>query len=192
MAIEERKDDGENEEDTNGKENEQQETKNKEHEDGVGAIGNENKNIQEEEEDAKPKAKVMKNNSGRDNAVASTLPFPKSFYDPISERLMLDPVVHPNGISYEKKDVMERQPSTTTYYTNRALKAYIDREVDRIESAGSMRGKLLEITDSIRTNFQKLLETSAIPSSEFKPLPGTQQNKSFFFFEIPLILLLQW
>lgn len=85
---------------------------------------------------------------------------------------MIDPVVAPSGMSYEKNDAVQREPNTI-YYTNRALKAYIEHEVDRTESAGSVRGKLLEITDSIRTNFQKLLENSAIPSSEFKPLPGT-------------------
>ena len=169
MTVAETKDDGERQEETNDEENPPDETKTDEPEIAVEA---------KEDETGASKPKQTKNTSGRGSGV-STRPFPKSFYDPVTQKLMLDPVVAPDGISHEKKDTT----SDVRYYPNRALKAYIEHEVDRTESAGSMRGKFLEISESIRTGFQKLLEQSAIPSSEFKPLPGMYTNeRSFVFF----------
>ena len=153
-------DDGERQEEPNDEENPPNETKTDEPEVAVEAK-------EEEKEASKPK--LGNHSSGRGSGV-STPPFPKSFYDPITQKLMLDPVVAPDGISYEKKDATT--DAGVIHYPNRALKAYIEHEVDRVESVGSVRGKLLEISDSIRTGFQKLLEQSAIPSSEFKPLHG--------------------
>lgn len=95
-------------------------------------------------------------------------PLPKSFYDPTTHKVMTDPVVAPSGISYERNDDLEE---ISSYYPNRAMKAYIDREIERLQNAGSMRGKFIQINESLRSGFQKLLDQSAIPSPEYRPLP---------------------
>ena len=98
--------------------------------------------------------------------------YPKAFYDPITNQIMKEPVVHPNGDSYERTVALEKVDSTLVYYRNRALKSYIEQEVERIEAAGSVRGTLLKWNESMRTGWQKLLEKSALPSGEYRPLPG--------------------
>lgn len=101
----------------------------------------------------------------------TTSPFPISFYCSITGKLMVDPVVHPNGDSYERSAIME-QDSTLLYYPNRALKAYIEQGLERFQRTGSMRGLLQNWNDSMRSGWQKLLDKSALPSGEYRPLPG--------------------
>lgn len=97
-------------------------------------------------------------------------PFPKAFYDPNTKTIMLNPMVHPNGTSYEKNEDLN------VGYPNRALQDYIEQELDRF---GDERPALLQLEQNIRNGWQKLLEKSALPTGEQRPLPGT--STSFHF-----------
>ena len=172
MTAEERKDEDEEEDRQQGDNDEENPAETPTNEPASKVEAKKVEETTQPEEDSKPAAaKTKRNSSGRQSSTRS-LEFPKSFYDPLTLKVMMDPVVAPNGLSYEQKDALERSPNAT-YYQNRALKAYIEHEVERARNAGSMRGKLLQINESLRTGFQKLLEQSAIPSPEFKALPGT-------------------
>jgi len=58
--------------------------------------------------------------------------FPDAFYCPITGELMKDPVVHPDGTSFERGSVVASNGDTdggVLYYPNRALQAIIQNEV---------------------------------------------------------------
>jgi hypothetical protein len=97
--------------------------------------------------------------------------FPDPFYCPITEQLLDDPVVIPDGDSYERSAIPARGdvPSDNQLYSNRALKSIIDEAVQL--SGGSMRAGLKRFDRSVRSNFQQLWEKSALPSPEYRPLP---------------------
>ena len=56
--------------------------------------------------------------------------FPDAFYDPNTNELMKDPVVIPNGDSYERSNIIEQRgddiESECNLYPNRALLAFIN------------------------------------------------------------------
>lgn len=110
-----------------------------------------------------------------DNMEEFTVPY--AFYCPITKKIMEDPVVHPSGDSFEKVAAIEREASgdkkleLVTFYPNRAVKAYIDSEMERLEEAGSMRGTLRKIDTSIRTGWDKIVDKTGMPLGEFRPLP---------------------
>ena len=100
--------------------------------------------------------------------------FPKACICPITNEVMQDPVVHPtDGNSYEKTAIIGRDGDELKYYPNRALKAYIDWKREQYEEAtdGSLRGAFKRIDTSIRSGWQQILEKSALPSGEYRPLP---------------------
>jgi len=83
----------------------------------------------------------------QDPAEESKREFPDPFYDPKDPtKLLSDPVVHPDGESYEKLTV---ENDSVEYYPNRALKAIIEREVEL--ASGSFRGRVMKLTESIRS-----------------------------------------
>lgn len=99
--------------------------------------------------------------------------FPSAFYCPITKKVMVDPVVHPSGDSYEKEAIMNRQgeDSLSTFYPNRALKAAINHELERSEEEGSMRGTIRTLDNNLRSGWDKLVEAAALPFGESRPLP---------------------
>jgi hypothetical protein len=123
----------------------------------------------DEDEEAKieaPSAKEgeTKDDDGRD--------FPNAFYCPITKEVMTDPVVLPDGDSYEKSAILARgDVPSNKLYPNRALQAIIEETVDM--SGESMRAGLKRFQLSMRKSFSQLLEKSAIPSMEYRDLPDS-------------------
>jgi hypothetical protein len=95
--------------------------------------------------------------------------FPNVFYCAITKELMKDPVVAPDGDSYEKSAI-EKSPRfpSEKLYPNRALQAIIEETVDM--SGESMRAGLMRVQRSMRKSFSQLLDKSAIPTMEYRPL----------------------
>jgi hypothetical protein len=113
-------------------------------------------------------------NAGNSNAEKE---FPDALYCPLTKQIMKDPVVDPDGDSFERSAVTARdqrdQITGLIYYPNRALKAIIDEEVQRREEEGSIRGGLRRFEKSLRSGFEMLVERSPIPSGEYRPLPDS-------------------
>jgi hypothetical protein len=97
-------------------------------------------------------------------------PFPNTFYCPITKKLMEDPVVIPDGDSYERSAILERGDVTADkLYLNRALQSIIHEKVDA--SGDSMQAGLKRLQRSIGRSMRQLMDKSAIPTLEFRPLP---------------------
>ena len=92
--------------------------------------------------------------------------FPAPFYDPITKKLMKDPIVVRDGVSYERSTF---DCSDKKVYPNRALKAAIDETIEM--SGTSMRAGMKRLQHSMRKTFGEVLEKSIIPSEEYHPLP---------------------
>jgi hypothetical protein len=99
--------------------------------------------------------------------------YPTVFYDPVSKELMKDPVVHPDGISYEKTTT-----DTVAYYPNRALQTIIEEDTERQKlkeqeekdvssrhsSIRSLRINFSKIQKSARQTINHMLDESPIPT----------------------------
>lgn len=111
--------------------------------------------------------------------------FPDPFYCPITKKLLKDPVVLPDGKSYEREEVLSRLKDraaqeevglpevkeASELYSNRALVEVIE---DAKETTGtSLRANLMRMQKSMRQSLQQVLEKSAIPSGEYRPLPDS-------------------
>lgn len=105
--------------------------------------------------------------------------YPDSFYCPLTEKVMTDPVVGAGGISYERSAVLERDRTDTTsqeqqqilYYPNRALKIMIDKEKQIEMEQGTVRGALRKAEESLRAGLDQVLEKSALQKDGYRPLP---------------------
>jgi hypothetical protein len=63
---------------------------------------------------------------------------------------MKHPVVHPDGESFERRAVVERDKGEDlVFYPNRALKAIIEREIERSKDEGSLRDYLRRIKERV-------------------------------------------
>jgi U-box domain len=96
--------------------------------------------------------------------------FPDAFYDPVTDQTMVDPVVNEAGYSYERSRI---DTSTAVYYPNRALQSIIQRETKLAATAGSLRGSLRRIDQHLQSGWSRLLEKSAFPSANYRPLPDS-------------------
>jgi hypothetical protein len=99
--------------------------------------------------------------------------YPTVFYDPVSKELMKDPVVHPDGMSYEKTAT-----DTGAYYPNRALQTIIEEHTQRQKlkeqeekdlstphsSIRSLRINFSKIQKSARQTINHLLDELPIPT----------------------------
>lgn len=99
--------------------------------------------------------------------------FPEAFYCPLTKELMKDPVVDMEGDSYERAVITARdgEEAAARYYPNRALKTIIQKAISLESRRGSFRGAFHDFNDSIRAGWKQILEKSAIPSMDFRPLP---------------------
>ena len=102
--------------------------------------------------------------------------YPTTFYCPMSDRVIQEPVVAPNGISYDKaadtfatfhSQSIDKTNTTISYYPNRALKSIIEHEVLRNEN--SIRSKIHSINHIIQSSLGELVEMSAL-GYEHRPL----------------------
>mmetsp|Transcript_38568 Transcript_38568/g.54275 ORF Transcript_38568/g.54275 Transcript_38568/m.54275 type:complete len:277 (+) Transcript_38568:102-932(+) len=97
-------------------------------------------------------------------------PFPGPFYCPITNKIMKDPVVIPSGDSFERSAIIERgEVPESALYSNRALREIIDETTSM--NGDSFRASLRRLDKSIRDGFKQLVEKSAVPSEEYRPLP---------------------
>jgi len=98
-------------------------------------------------------ANTRKGNGGKN--------FPDPFYCPITKKVMDDPVVLSDGVSYEKSAVTSREENM---YPNRALKAVID---DAVAASGtSVRAAVVRIQHSMRKVYNEVLEKKYRPLSD--------------------------
>ena len=87
---------------------------------------------------------------------------------------MKHPVVHPDGESFERRAVVERDKGEDlVFYPNRALKAIIEREIERSKDEGSLRDYLRRIKERVQSDFGKLVHLSILPYGEHRPLPDS-------------------
>jgi hypothetical protein len=118
-----------------------------------------------DEEDGKIHAP---NNEGKKKDVDKM--FPNAFYCPITKQVLEDPVVIPDGDSYERSAMLEQgDVSADKLYLNRALQSVIDEEVET--SGDSVRAGLMRLQRTIGKSLRQLMEKSVIPTEEFRPLP---------------------
>ena len=83
---------------------------------------------------------------------------------------MKDPVVIPDGDSYERSAIEKRgDVPTDKIYSNRALKAIIDETMET--SGSSIRAGMIRFHKSMRQSMNQLLDKSILPSAEYHPLP---------------------
>ena len=96
--------------------------------------------------------------------------FPDPFYCKITNEVMKDPVVIPDGDSYERSAIEKRgDVPTDKIYSNRALKAIIDETMET--SGSSIRAGMIRFHKSMRQSMNQLLDKSILPSAEYHPLP---------------------
>lgn len=103
--------------------------------------------------------------------------YPDPFYCPLTQKVMQDPVVGADGDSFERSAVLERDSAgdalqqQLTHYPNRALKSLIEKEKQRMIEQGTVWGALRKAEASLRAGFQQMLDKSALPTSDYRPLP---------------------
>jgi hypothetical protein len=123
----------------------------------------------EEDEEAKIEAPSGTKEETKDGDARD---FPDAFYCPITKEVMTDPVVLPDGDSYEKAAIVARgDVPSNKLYPNRALQAIIEETVEM--NGDSMRAGLMRFQRSMRKSFSQLLDKSAMPSMEYRDLPDS-------------------
>jgi hypothetical protein len=105
------------------------------------------------------------------NAQRRNEDFPDAFYCPLTEKIMVDPVVDTNGESFERSAVTARDKRDKVtgiiYYPNRALKTIIERELQRDENKGSLKSN---------KKHHKTSRKSSIGTHQSTPLTPQQQQ----------------
>ena len=118
----------------------------------------------ESEDDDDPEIQAPKSDANQKRE------FPDPFYCKITNEVMKDPVVIPDGDSYERSAIEKRgDVPTDKIYSNRALKAIIDETMET--SGSSIRAGMIRFHKSIRQSMNQLLDKSILPSAEYHPLP---------------------
>jgi len=96
-----------------------------------------------------------------------------AFYDPITMKIMKDPVVIPDGTSYERSAIMQQRgddiESGGKLYPNRALLSIINETVEL--NGDTFMPIMKRLNKTVQTSMRQLLDISAIPTKEFLPLP---------------------
>jgi U-box domain len=101
---------------------------------------------------------------------ASTLvqpDYPKVFFDPTTDLLMVHPVVNQAGDSFEKSSVRD---ASVTYYPNRALAAIIQRETSAVSTRPTALASIRRMDSALKSGWNRLVGNSAFPSN-YRPLP---------------------
>jgi len=96
--------------------------------------------------------------------------FPDAFYCPITKKIMEDPVVIPDGNSYERSAIMEQRRNNIDFssklYINRALLTVISETVDL--SSDSSKTGVNRLNKTIEVSMKQQLTSK----KEFLPLPN--------------------
>jgi U-box domain len=93
--------------------------------------------------------------------------YPKVFFDPVTDLLMVHPVVNQAGDSFEKSSATD---ASVTYYPNRALAAIIQRETSAASTRPSLITSIRRMDSALKTGWNRLVGNSAFPSN-YRPLP---------------------
>jgi U-box domain len=93
--------------------------------------------------------------------------YPKVFFDPVTDLLMVHPVVNQAGDSFEKSSATD---ASVTYYPNRALAAIIQRETAAASTRPSLLTSIRRMDSALKTGWNRLVGNSAFPSN-YRPLP---------------------
>jgi len=104
---------------------------------------------------------------------------PDSFYCPLTRQVMEDPVVGPDGNSFERSAVLERDAASDatqdqlTYYPNRALQIIIDKEKQHALERGIVMGALHRVEERLRAGLEQVMERAILPTPNdyHRPLP---------------------
>jgi hypothetical protein len=106
--------------------------------------------------------------SNSSNAQRRNEDFPDAFYCPLTEKIMVDPVVDTKGESFERSAVTAKDKRDDVtgiiYYPNRALRTIIERDLERDENKGSLRGR---VGESLRSGFDRFVK------KQTRPLPDS-------------------
>jgi hypothetical protein len=125
-----------------------------------------------EDEEEESKIQAPEPPGTKEEETKSSRDFPNVFYCPITKKVMADPVVLPDGDSYEKSAMVARgDVPSHKLYPNRALQAIIEETVGL--SGRSTRAGLKRIQYSMWQQFSQLLDKSAIPSRVHRDLPDS-------------------
>ncbi len=106
-------------------------------------------------------------NNNNSNSRESSQLYPKAFYCPLTEQLLENPVVTPEGISYERTALEARGDDMTKVYENRALKSIIAEAVEYKTSSSLKRFQY-----SVRQFSQQLINEyhRPLPDSYYCPI----------------------
>mmetsp|Transcript_11448 Transcript_11448/g.13517 ORF Transcript_11448/g.13517 Transcript_11448/m.13517 type:complete len:308 (-) Transcript_11448:113-1036(-) len=98
---------------------------------------------------------------------------PDAFYDPITKKLMQDPVVTSDGNSYERSTIVEQRgddiESGGKPYPNRALLAVIGETMEL--RGDSFIPMVKQLNKTVMTSVRQIFDKSALSDKEFRPLP---------------------
>jgi hypothetical protein len=138
-------------------------------------------NDEEEEEEDDDSGVAPATNHKKKNQLS------RAFYCPITKKIFQDPVVAPDGITYERQAILQWDADTaasavdtdaaadtatataTVYYPNRALQQVIAHRLSIMDD--STRSKLLRLQKSMRSQMGRLLEQTPFRSSRNGNLP---------------------
>jgi hypothetical protein len=133
--------------------------------------GNQTKDDKDKEEEDDPVVVPATNPNMKPNQLS------RAFYCPITKKIFQDPVVAPDGITYERQAILQWDANTaaapadtadaaataTVYYPNRALQQVIAHRLSIMDD--STRSKLLRLQKSMRSQMGRLLEQNPLRSS---------------------------
>jgi len=109
--------------------------------------------------------------------------YPDPFYCPLTKKVMEDPVVGFDKVSYERSAVLERDaadvatlrqqeqsaPPPPTYYPNRALQIIIEKEIKRtIEQGTVLMGALQRAESTLRAGLEQVLDKKSTINQKTK------------------------
>lgn len=135
---------------------------------GTNESSNNNDDAQNDTKDSKPTVERTDSNirAGSGHASAS---YADAFFCPITDNIMENPVVAPDGVSYERVAIEQSNRfDKSKLYQNRALRDIMDQRMKL--TGNSIRARSARLNHSMRQSIRKLVSKSTIPSLEYRPL----------------------
>jgi len=117
----------------------------------------------------------------------SDLSFPEPCVCTITHHVFDQPVVAPNGISYERDAILQTEKYTPDQlYPNRGLQSIIEEMQDL--HGDTLDASIRRVQKSMKQGLNQLLEMSALPTDEFRALPdGFYCPITFDLMHVPVI-----
>lgn len=128
------------------------------------------KDKDEGHEETKINAPSKKTTAAAAAGGGGTANYPDVFYCPITKKLLTDPVVIPDGVTYERTAIVERGDiPADKLYSNRALADIIEER--ELMSGTSVASSMHRLKSSLRQSMKQIMEKTPIPTEEYRPLP---------------------